>query len=131
MATSNPYIVRFTVGKSYRLRTSPDLPNSRSGFITIRAELYPRDQWGNRILLADAHLDGLSPNDAPTNLLGARCFVEEGFAEERDAYGVRTIPVEIATLQGVYPHFAKSYANADISVAQRGFTPMLVQRTVA
>lgn len=126
----DPCTVRFAVGKTYRLHTSPDFPRCRDGSIIVRAELTPRNLWGNRILLVDAYL---APKDGVGGLethLGARCFVEEGYAELCGPYGSRTIPVEIATLQGVYPDFAKSYANAEVDRGDK-FTPMTVTRTVA
>ena len=126
----DPCTVRFAVGKTYRLHTSHDLPQYRQGIIIVRAELAPRDQWGNRILLVDAYLAPKAGDGGMETRLGARCFVEEGFTELRDSYGSRTIPVEIATLQGVYPDFAKTYANAEVNRGDN-FTPLTVTRTVA
>ena len=125
---ANPYTLRFQVGKSYRLHTSPDFNRLRGGCLTVIAELSPRDQWGNRILLVDAHLDHTKVDGGTTDLLGCRCFVEEGYAESVGVYGSRTIPVEIATLQGTYPSFAKAYANADIPAVQSGFTVVKANR---
>ena len=125
----DPCTIRFAVGKTYRLHTSPDFPKYRHGTIIVRAELAPRDQWGNRILLVDAYLAPKGGDGGMETRLGARCFVEEGYAELRDSYGSRTIPVEIATLQGVYPDFAKAYANNEAK--KGGFIPMTVTRTVA
>lgn len=121
----DPNTVRFAVGKSYRLHSSSDFPRSLGGTIKVIAELSPRDQWGNRILLVDAHFD----ND--TDMLGCRCFVEEGYAESVGVYGSRTIPVEIATVQGTYPSIAKAYANADIPRTDSGFTSLTSKRIVA
>jgi hypothetical protein len=119
---ADPHTIRFTVGKTYRLYTSPELPQFLGGNFTVIAELSPSNQWGNRILLVDAHLDN------STDLLGCRCFVEEGFSESVGVYGSRTIPVEIATLQGTYPSFAKAHANADIPAVQSGFTVVKANR---
>ena len=83
--------------------------------MTVRAELSPRDQWGNRVLLVDAALEPRGGGDeGEVSLLGARCFVEEGYAELRDSYGARTLPVEVATIQGLYPELAKAYANVEV-----------------
>lgn len=122
----DPTTIRFAVGKTYRLHSSPDLPNFLGGTIRVIAELSPRDQWGNRILLVDAHFDSNR-----SDLLGCRCFVEEGYTECVGVYGSRTIPVEIATVQGIYPAFAKAYANADVPAHMGGFTPLPTKRIVA
>ena len=108
--------ILFAVGKTYRLHSSQDLPNFLGGTIKVIAELSPRDQWGNRILLVDMDVDGEPP------MLGVRCFVEEGVAEVVGVYGARTIPVEVATAQGVYPRSAKAYANAAVPTVSGGFT---------
>lgn len=128
MTTADPCITRFAVGKTYRLHTSPKNPKLLGGTITIRAELYPRDKWGNRILLVDAHIDNATEDGGHTDLLGCRCFVEEGYAEIVGVYGTRTIPVEIATVQGTYPSFAKAYANADLPNPNSGFTYIPAKR---
>ena len=108
---ANPFTVRFQVGKSYALHTSPDFDRLRSGRLVVKAELKPTDQWGNRILLVDAYLCPKEGGKDATELhLGSRCFVEEGYATRTDSYGSRTIPAEVATLQGIYPDFAKAYA---------------------
>ena len=125
---ADPHTIRFTVGKTYRLYTSPELPQFLGGNFTVIAELSPRDQWGNRILLVDAHFDHTKVDGGTTDPLGCRCFVEEGYAESVGVYGSRTIPVEIATLQGTYPSFAKAYANADIPAVQSGFTVVKANR---
>lgn len=119
---SNPFITRFTVGKTYRLHTSPTLSGYRSGTVTIRAELTPLNQWGSRMMLVDAVLNPVDGKGGKETRLGTRCYVEEGFAELKDSYGTRTIPVEIATLQGIYPDKAKAYANAEVH--RGGFTPI-------
>lgn len=104
--------VSFQTGNSYRLFSSPDFPQYLRGFITIRTEIKPRDPtWGNRILLADLILDdGRRVN-------GLRCFVECGYRKIADSYGERLVSAEIATLQGVYPSFGKSYATDSVSIA--------------
>lgn len=120
---ANPYIVRFQVGKTYRLHTSPDFDRLRGGTLVVKAELKPSDRWGNRILLVDAFLDPKTDGTGnPVRIpigsayfetelhLGSRCFVEEGYATRTDSFGSRTIPAEVATLQGIYPDFAKAYA---------------------
>lgn len=113
--TMNPYTIRFAVGKTYRLHTSPDFNRLRGGYLVVKAELKPTDQWGNRILLVDAYLDPKGGNKTSHEpLLGSRCFVEEGYATHTDSFGSRTIPSEIATLQGIYPDFAKAYAVDEI-----------------
>ena len=126
MAT-NPFITRFTTGRTYRLHTSPALKNFRGGTIYVMAELHYRDLWGNRVLLVDAHLDPVGDYPA-TNILGARCFVEEGYAEIVGAYGARTVPVEVATVQGVYPFTAKAYANAEVQKPTGGFSTIHTNR---
>lgn len=120
---ANPYTVRFQVGKTYQLHTSPDFDRLRGGTLVVKAELKPADQWGNRILLVDAFLapktDGTgNPVQIPvgsgffeTELhLGSRCFVEEEYVMRSDSFGFCAIPSEVATLQGIYPDFAKAYA---------------------
>lgn len=115
-----PDTIRFAVGKTYRLHTSPTLSGYRSGTITIRVELTPLNQWGSRMMLVDAVLKPVDGKVGKETHLGIRCYVEEGFAELKDSYGIRTIPVEIATLQGIYPNKAKAYANAEVH--RGGFT---------
>ena len=113
---SNPYIVRFQVGKSYRLHTSPDFDRLRSGYLVVKAELKPIDQWGNRILLVDAYLDQRGGCEGAVEChLGARCFVEEGYATRTDSFGSRTVHSEVAALQGIYPDFAKAYAIDEVA----------------
>ena len=80
--------------------------------MTVRSEIKPTDQWGNRIILADFMLT--YPDGRIGTKLSARCFVEEGYATLKDSYGERQIPVEIAALQGIYPNFAKAYAVDEI-----------------
>ena len=112
---TDPQIVRFNVGKTYKLSAFPRFGRVRGGYIIVRADLKPTDQWGNRVLLADAcvRMEGGGANSSLTHLLGCRCFVEEGYATVADAYGSRTVPTEIAVLQGLYPDFAKAYAAVD------------------
>ena len=115
---ANPYTVRFQVGKSYALHTSPDFNRLRGGQLVVKAELKPIDQWGNRILLVDAYLDPKGGKEGAEEVyLGSRCFVEEGYAHLTDSYGSRTTPTEIATLQGIYPDFAKAYAVDELAVS--------------
>ena len=107
----NSCTIRFKTGRTYAFRSSPDLPRFRGGEFTVLSELKPTDQWGNRILLVDVRLlpaDGSNGTAEIRN--GARCFVEEGFATFVDSFGSRTVPTEIATLQGIYPDYAKGYA---------------------
>ena len=106
---SSPFTIRFQVGKTYRLHTSQDFDRLRGGTIVVKAELKPKDLWGNRILLVDAYLDAREGGEREERL-GSRCYVEEGYASIKDAYGYRTVNAEVATLQGVYPDFAKAYA---------------------
>ena len=113
---SNPFMVRFQIGATYRLRTSPDLPMMLGGKMTVRSEIKPTDQWGNRIILADFMLT--YPDGRIGTILAARCFVEEGYVSLKDAYGERQIPVEIAALQGIYPNFAKAYAIDGVAAAK-------------
>ena len=110
---NNQFIMRFRNGATYRLRSSPDFPRLLGGSMTVRSEIKPTDQWGNRIILADFRL--LFPDGHWENRLAARCFVEEGYASFKDAYGERQLPVEIAALQGIYPHFAKAYAIDEVA----------------
>lgn len=110
----NASTVRFVVGRSYRLHTSPIMPNLAGGRMTVIAELAPRDRWGNRTLLVDAQLIPANGRGTRTERLGVSCFVEEGYADVVGSYGGRTIPVEIATLQGIYPLCAKAYAHMDV-----------------
>jgi hypothetical protein len=86
------------------------------GTMTIRSEIKPTDQWGNRIVLADCMLR--YPDGRIGTKLAARCFVEEGYSTFKDAYGERQIQVEIATLQGIYPNFAKAYAIDEVAAAK-------------
>lgn len=124
MAT-DPYIVRFTVGCTYRLHTSRTLPSLCGGTLEVKAELKPRDQWGNRVLLADVRLAPKEGGKA-RELLGVRCFVEEGVSTRRNAYGPVSIPVEVATVPGLDPDRAKSYANEESH--RGGFTPVPTKR---
>ncbi|MBO6031718.1 MAG: hypothetical protein J6Q22_09615 [Prevotella sp.] len=80
--------------------------------MTVRSEIKPTDQWGDRIILADFTL--IYPDGRTEDRKAARCFVEEGYATFKDAYGERQIPVEIAALQGIYPNFAKAYAMDEV-----------------
>ena len=103
---------RFRIGGTYRLRTSPEHPKYLGGTMKILSEIKPTDQWGNRIILADFNFD--PPMERDGNIVaamkGARAFVEEGYTEFMDSFGVRKIPVEIATLQGVWPLYGKAYS---------------------
>lgn len=110
---TNPFIMRFRNGATYRLRSSPDFPRLLGGTMTVRSEIKPTDQWGNRIILADFMLT--YPDGRIGTKLSARCFVEEGYATFTDSYGERKIPVEIAALQGIYPNFAKAYAIDEVA----------------
>ena len=117
-------IKRFEIGHTYRLRTSPELPRTLGGTMTVTAELKPTDNWGNRILLADFYLT--DSNGSPVKngtRLGARAFVEEGYSKITDSHsgGMATTPSEIAALQGCYPYFAKAYA-IDELIAQQTST---------
>lgn len=113
---TDPFIMRFRNGATYRLRSSPDFPRMLGGTMTPRSVIKPTDQWGNRIILADFALT--YPDGHTENRLAARCFVEEGYASFKDAYGERQIPVEIAALQGIYPNFAKAYAVDEIAATK-------------
>ena len=124
--TSNNFTTRFAVGKTYRLHTSPELPNYRDGTLTVVAELSPRDQWGSRVLLADVSLYPTGGGRHQESRLGVRVYVEEGYTEVTDSYGSKTIPVEIATVQGLYPHNGKAYANAELCSSR--FTPIRTSR---
>ena len=103
---------RFRIGGTYRLRTTPDHPRYLGGTMKVVAELKPRDRWGNRIILADFRFNPPFVRDGATitAMNGARAFVEEGVSEFTDSFGVRKLPVEIASLQGVYPNYGKAYA---------------------
>ena len=111
--TINPFIMRFRIGAAYRLRTSPEFPRLLDGTMSVRSEIKPTDQWGNRVILADFRLH--FPDDHWETRLAARCFVEEGYSTFKDSYCERQIPVEIAALQGIYPFFAKAYALDEIA----------------
>lgn len=110
---ANPFIIRFRKGSTYRLRSSPEFPRLLGGQMTVRSEIKPTDQWGNRIILADFTLS--FPDGHTETRQSARCFVEEGYSTLKDAYGERTIPVEVSALQGIYPNFAKAYAIDEIA----------------
>lgn len=101
----NNYAVRFVVGKTYRLKTDPSLPQSLPGIMTVKAEITPLDRWGQRVILADFHI---SSKPLEGDHFAKRAFVEEGFADGGTSN--RLIPCEIANLQGIYPFFAKAYA---------------------
>lgn len=103
---------RFMVGSAYRLRTSPEHERYLGGTMRVIAELKPTDRWGNRIILVDVMFDPpMSRNgDQIAAMKGARAFVEEGVAEFTDSFGRRSLPVEIATIQGLYPMYGKAYA---------------------
>lgn len=103
---------RFRIGGTYRLRTAKDHPKYIGGTMKVLAELKPTDQWGNRIILADFSFSPPIERDGATitAMKGARAFIEEGYTELADSFGSRKIPVEIASLQGVYPLYGKSYA---------------------
>lgn len=109
---SNPLTLRFRIGATYRLRSSPDFPRLLNGTMTVRSQIKPTDQWGNRIILADFMLK--YPDGRIGTKLSARCFVEEGYSELADSYGARQVPTEIANLQGIYPLYAKAYAVDEI-----------------
>lgn len=111
---SSPFTIRFQVGKTYRLHTSQDFDRLRGGTIVVKAELKPKDLWGNRILLVDAYLNPRKGGEKEERL-GSRCYVEEGYASIKDSYGYRTVNAEVATLQGVYPDFAKAYAVDEVA----------------
>lgn len=110
---TDPNIMRFRIGAAYRLRTSTDFPRLLDGTMTVRSEIKPTDQWGNRVILADFSLR--FPDGRLETRLAARCFVEEGYSAFKDSYGERQIHVEIAALQGIYPFFAKAYALDEIA----------------
>lgn len=110
---TNPFIMRFRIGATYRFRTSPDFPRLLDGTMTVRSEIKPTDQWGNRVVLADVRLR--FPDGRWETRLSARCFVEEGYSTFKDSYCERQIPMEIAALQGIYPFFAKAYAIDEIA----------------
>ena len=114
---NNPFIMRFRIGATYRLHSSPDFPKMLCGFMTVRSEIKPTDQWGNRIVLADFILT--YPDGHSETRQSARCFVEEGYSSFRDSYGERQLPVEIANLQGIYPFFAKAYALDEIAATAK------------
>lgn len=95
----------FSVGNTYRLKTSPSVQTMLGGTMKVVAEVRAADTWGNRILLADFWIDG-----EPSPRLGQRVFVEMGYAERTDSYGSRMVATEIASLQGIYPLMAKAYA---------------------
>ena len=111
---TDPNIMRFRIGAAYRLRTSPEFPRLLDGTMSVRSEIKPTDQCGNRVILADFRLH--FPDDHWETRLAARCFVEEGYSTFKDSYCERQIPVEIAALQGIYPFFAKAYALDEIAV---------------
>ena len=113
---ANPFIIRFRTGAAYRLHTSPTFSKMLGGFMVVRSEIKPTDQWGNRIFLADFEL--CYPDGHWESRRAARCFVEEGVSTFKNSYGERTIPVEIANLQGIYPYFAKAYAIDEIAAAE-------------
>lgn len=120
---TNTITKRFKVGHSYTLRTSPDFPRLLGGTMTVTAELKPTDNWGNRIILADLYLTDSNGTPLPDGTrLGCRAFVEEGVMSFSDSLGNRTIPVEIAALQGCYPNFAKAYAIDECMAAQQPST---------
>lgn len=125
----DPTTIRFAVGKTYRLHSSPGLPNFLGGTMKVIAELSPRNQWGSRSLLADVSFAPTTGCKRNKSRLGVQCFVEEGFAEVRNSRGSRMMPVEIATLTGLYPDKAKAYANAELH--RGGFIPITTIRTVA
>lgn len=111
---TDPNIMRFRIGAAYRLRTSTEFPRLLDGTMSVRSEIKPTDQWGNRVILADFRLH--FPDDHWETRLAARCFVEEGYSTFKDSYCERQISVEIAALQGIYPFFAKAYALDEIAV---------------
>lgn len=113
---TNPFIMRFRNGATYRLRSSPDFPKMLGGTMTVRSEIKPTDQWGNRIFLADFEL--CYPDGHWESRRAARCFVEEGYATFTDSYGERKIPVEIANLQGMYPYYGKAYAIDEMAATE-------------
>ena len=113
---SNPLTLRFRIGATYRLHSSPDFPSLLNGSMVVRSELKPTDQWGNRIILADFSLT--FPDGHTENRPAARCFVEEGYTAYKDSYGERQLPTEIANLQGIYPLYAKAYAVDEIAAAK-------------
>lgn len=118
----SPYTLRFQVGKTYRLYTSSDFNRLRGGILVVKAELKAADTWGNRILLVDAYLSPKGdPNGPKEPFLGSRCFVEEGYAPFMDSFGSRTIPSEVATLQGVYPDLAKAYALDEEAISPKQY----------
>lgn len=108
---SNPLVVRFQIGQAYRLAASNGGSGLLGGTLTILSEIKPADTWGNRILLG-----AVSPDTAQAPEI-VRLFVEEGYATFADSYGVRTVPSEIATAQGLYPHSVKAYAIDGIPAA--------------
>ena len=112
---TNPFIMRFRNGATYRLRSSPDFPRLLGGTMTVRSEIKPTDRWGNRIILADFRL--VYPDGHTENRMAARCFVEEGCASVVDSYGERVVDTEIAQLQGIYPNYAKAYAIDGVAAA--------------
>lgn len=113
MMDSNTFIMRFAIGGTYRLRTSPAFPQLLSGTMTVRSEIHPTDMWGNRILLADFRL--VYPDGHEEIRQAERCFVQEGYTPVKDSYGERVIPTEIATtIHGQHP-FAKAYASDGIA----------------
>ena len=91
--------------------------------MTVKEELKPTDDFGNRVILADFYLTDHNGNPLPDGTrLNQRAFVEEGVAEFSDSYGVRSVPVEIAAMQGCYPNFAKAYAIDECIAAQQPST---------
>lgn len=116
--TSNPPVTRFQIGQSYRLATSKGFPRLLGGTLRILSEIKPADTWGSRILLADIALDTAhAPEIRNRDYHAARLYVEEGYATLTDSHGEHAIPAEVATVQGVYPYFAKAYAVDGIPAA--------------
>lgn len=101
--TPDPRTIRFAPGKSYRLATSPDIPNLKSGSLRVIRELKPLDELRTRSLLCDIALDG-----GPT-VSTALVFVEEGYAEVSSNGFTRLVGTEIATCR-VLDGFIKAYA---------------------
>lgn len=103
--------ISFKIGKTYRLRTSPDFPYMEGGFLRVLAEIKPIDKWGARRILADCHLySSVKGESGGESFLGVRCYVERGSVRVVDAYGERAVPTEIARVEGTPQRMIKAYA---------------------
>lgn len=112
---SNPFMIRFQVGRTYRLYSPPTSDASVSfinGWMRVKAELSGRTHWGTRTILAE--LCPSTKETLPPSQRFVRCFVEEGVGEVKEANGLRKCPVEIASIQGIRSKMAKAYAHNEV-----------------